>query len=479
MPRPPYPVAILTLVALLSWSTVPADSLIEPTNPGQAAPEPVNVEQPGADPSVPEPANVEQPGADSTLTEQAGEELPLADLRAFAEVFSRIKEEYVETVQDKALLEGAIRGMLSNLDPHSAYLDGEEYRDLQVGTRGEFGGLGIEVGMEDGFVKVVAPIDDTPAQRAGLQAGDTIIRIDQKPVKGLTLNEAVGMMRGEPGTEVQLTILREGGESPFDVTIERAIIQVASVRNRLLEPGFGYIRISHFQSRTTDDVVAAVETLKSASKGTLKGLVLDLRNNPGGILNSAVGVSDAFLDGGLIVYTKGRHAENQVEFKAGPDDVLSGAPIVVLVNAGSASASEIVAGSLQDHRRAIVMGQPTFGKGSVQTIVPIDDTTALKLTTARYYTPSGRSIQAQGIKPDIQLERGEFKPLLGEAEATSIKESDLLRHLEEPGEEVATEPSDALPSLIREDLQLAEALNVLKGLSILGRFDEAPAPEAE
>jgi carboxyl-terminal processing protease len=400
--------------------------------------------------------------------DEAANPLPLGDLRTFAEVFGRIKEEYVEGVEDKALLEGAIRGMLSGLDPHSAYLDNDEFKDLQVGTRGEFGGLGIEVGMEDGFVKVIAPIDDTPAQRAGLQAGDTIVRIDQKPVKGLSLNDAVTLMRGEPGTQIELTVMRGSSERPFDVTLERAIIQVASVRNRTLEPGFGYIRVSHFQSRTTEDVLAAVEALKTANDGALKGLVLDLRNNPGGVLNSAVGVSDAFLTDGLIVYTEGRQEDSKLQFQAGPDDILGGAPIVVLVNGGSASASEIVAGALQDHKRAIVMGNQTFGKGSVQTIVPIDDTSALKLTTARYYTPSGRSIQAQGITPDIELERGEFKPLEA-ADVQDLKEADLMRHLEEDASETTSTEDGEKVSLVAEDFQLAEALNVLKGLTILGR----------
>jgi carboxyl-terminal processing protease len=289
-------------------------------------------------------------------------------------------------------------------------------------------------------------------------------------VKGLSLNDAVTLMRGEPGTKIELTIMRSSDERPFDVTLERALIQVASVRSRTLEPGFGYIRVSHFQARTTEDVLAAVETLKTANAGTLKGLVLDLRNNPGGVLNSAVGVSDAFLTGGLIVYTQGRQEDSKLQFQAGPDDILTGAPIVVLVNGGSASASEIVAGALQDHKRAIVMGNQTFGKGSVQTIVPIDDTSALKLTTARYFTPAGRSIQAQGITPDIALERGEFKPLEA-VEVQDLKESDLVRHLEEQTSESAPNQDAEKVSLVAEDFQLAEALNVLKGLTILGRAD--------
>jgi carboxyl-terminal processing protease len=398
----------------------------------------------------------------------AAEELPLDDLRTFAEVYGRIKSEYVEGVQDKTLLKSAIRGMLSGLDPHSDYLDKEEYRDLQVGTSGEFGGLGIEVGIENGFVKVIAPIDDTPAQRAGLQAGDLIIRIDDKPVKGMSLSEAVNLMRGKPGTEIRLTILRSGDGQPFSVSIERDVIHVASVKSRTLEPGYGYVRISNFQARTTEDMITAIGKLKGESDGELRGLVLDLRNNPGGVLNAAVGVSDAFITGGLIVYTQGRLPDSKLQFSAGPDDVLDGAPMVVLVNRGSASASEIVAGALQDHKRALIMGTKTFGKGSVQTIVPIDDSTALKLTTARYYTPLGRSIQAQGIVPDIQLERGEFKPFL-EPDVDALSEADLSHHLDSANQVDKGKDEGLNKGLAAEDLQLAEALNVLKGLSILGR----------
>ncbi len=405
-------------------------------------------------------------------TPTPAQDLPLDDLRTFAEVFGRIKADYVEGVQDKSLIENAIRGMLSGLDPHSSYLDSEEYRELQVGTKGEFGGLGIEVGQEDGFVKVIAPIDDTPAQRAGLQAGDTIVRIDEKPVKGMNLDDAVKLMRGQPGTKIQLTILRGTDKPPFEVTLERAVIQVASVKSRTLEPGYVYVRLSQFQSHTAEDMLKAIDELKKANDGNLKGLVLDLRNNPGGVLNGAVGVSDAFLTDGLIVYTQGRIKDSRMQFKAGPDDVLNGAPIVVLVNSGSASASEIVAGALQDHKRALVMGSQTFGKGSVQTIVPIDDSRALKLTTARYYTPLGRSIQAQGITPDIMLERGEFKPL-AEQNLNALKEANLVRHLSEgaPPEPEAKDKEnekDKKPPLAAEDFQLSEALNMLKGLNRLG-----------
>jgi carboxyl-terminal processing protease len=400
--------------------------------------------------------------------EQQAADLPLQELRTFAEIFGRIKSDYVEDVEDKVLLEHAIRGMLSGLDPHSSYLSEEEYKELRVGTRGEFGGLGIEVGMEDGFVKVIAPIDDTPAQRAGLQTGDLIIRLDDKPVKGMSLNEAVNLMRGKPGSKIVLTVLREGSDKPFKVEIERAVIRVASVRKRMLEPGFGYLRLSHFQSRTTSDLLKAVERLRKEAGGNLKGVVLDLRNNPGGVLNAAVSVSDAFLERGLIVYTEGRIDDSKLEFKAGPDDVLSGAPIVVLVNGGSASASEIVAGALQDHKRAIIMGEQTFGKGSVQTIIPVDRSSAVKLTTARYFTPSGRSIQAEGIQPDIVLDRVSVQTE-EQADLKPLKEADLMRHLEGNGDNGKSLKRDdkEKASLAERDFQLNEALNLLKGLYLM------------
>ncbi|MBK1694791.1 peptidase S41 [Chromatium weissei] len=402
--------------------------------------------------------------------------LPLDELRTFADVFERIKNDYVEEAQDQSLIENAIRGMLGGLDPHSAYLNAEEYRDLQVGTSGEFGGLGIEVGLDDGLVKVIAPIDDTPAQRAGIQSGDLIVRIDDKAVKGLSLNEAVKLMRGEPGTKIRLTLMRGDNQQPFELTLERAVIQVQSVKSRILEPGYGYIRLANFQAPTTEDMLKAIEILKDSSGGALRGLVLDLRNNPGGVLNGAVGVSDAFLTDGLIVYTQGRNSESRIEFNAEPNDVLNGAPMIVLVNSGSASASEIVAGALQDHKRALIMGTQTFGKGSVQTIIPLSATTGLKLTTARYYTPSGRSIQAQGITPDIRLEHGEFKPL-AQQNLSTVKEADLARHLEQTATDknapatadAKTSNKAAEKSLIAEDFQLSEALTVLKGLTILNR----------
>ena len=404
-----------------------------------------------------------QRGAEATL--------PLEDLRTFTEVFAKIKNDYVESINDKTLLENAIRGMLSGLDPHSAYLIPDDYQELQAGTSGEFGGLGIEVGMEDGFIKVIAPIDDTPAQRAGVEAGDLVIRLDDTPVKGMSLAEAVKVMRGAPGTDIVLTIVREGADRPLRITITRDVIRVTSVRSRSLEPGYGYVRISQFQVRTGESLREAIANLREVSGGDgLKGLVLDLRNNPGGVLNAAVSVSDAFLDKGTIVYTEGRMDDAQLTFSAKGSDILDGVPLVVLVNAGSASASEIVAGALQDHRRAVIMGEKTFGKGSVQTILPLDNGSALKLTTARYYTPSGSSIQARGIVPDITLDRMRVSEIHA---SQGVKEADLARHLEsedaEGDFEAARQAQQAAgeASLAQRDFALYEALNLLKGLHIL------------
>ena len=399
--------------------------------------------------------------------------IPLNELRSLTEVFGRIKQDFVEPVTDKTLLENAIRGMLSGLDPHSTYLDAEGYKDLQVGTTGEFGGLGIEVGMEDGFVKVISPIDDTPAQRAGVQAGDLIIRLDSKPVKGMTLHQAVNIMRGKVGTDIILTIVRDGVDKPLEITITRDTIKVQSVKGRLLEDGYGYIRISQFQSHTGENLAKQIGKIRSESKGKINGLVLDLRNNPGGVLNAAVEVSDAFLENGLIVYTQGRVPDSELKFTATPNELIDGAPMVVLVNGGSASASEIVAGALQDHKRAIIMGSQTFGKGSVQTILPLKNNTALKLTTARYYTPSGRSIQASGIKPDIELESIKVASVES-SDDVRIKESDLAGHLEsgEEGKNKEAKKKDQkqeMMNLAKTDYQLYAALNMLKGLSILGK----------
>ena len=401
--------------------------------------------------------------------------LPLDELRTFTEVFSRIKADYVEPVSDKKLLEDAVQGMLSGLDPHSAYLDANSFKDMRVETEGKFGGLGIEVTMENGFVKVVSPIEDTPAARAGIKPGDLVIRLDEKAVKGLTLTEAVRLMRGKPGTDITLTIVREGVSKPLKITLTRAVIKIQSVKSRLLEPGFGYVRITQFQSGTEKGLAEVVRKLETENKGALRGMVLDLRNNPGGVLNAAVGVSDAFLDKGLIVYTEGRVEDSRMRKSAVPGDLIKGAPMVVLINGGSASASEIVAGALQDHRRAVIMGTKSFGKGSVQTIVPISNGAALKITTARYYTPNGRSIQASGIEPDIITEEAR---LTKSETADRLKEADLARHLENGDEPLKkkAEPkkednqndkknaeTGKAPAV--EDYQLQEALNLLKGIT--------------
>ncbi|THB75091.1 MAG: S41 family peptidase [Gammaproteobacteria bacterium] len=395
--------------------------------------------------------------------------LPIDELLSLSRSFAQIKAGYVEDVDDKALLQGAIRGMLQSLDPHSTFLAEEELKELREGTSGEFGGLGIEVGMENGFVKVIAPIDDTPAQRAGIRAGDLIIRLDDKPVKGLSLHEAVKIMRGKPGEPIELTVMREGNGKPFKVTIVRDVIKVKSVKSKVVGEEFGYVRITQFQARTGEYLQTALDELNSKIK--LKGLVIDLRNNPGGVLQAAVDVSDTFINDGLIVYTQGREQKPIMSFNAVPGDQLNGAPIVVLINGGSASASEIVAGALQDHGRAVIIGSRSFGKGSVQTILPLPGgKTAVKLTTARYYTPNGRSIQAEGIKPDVILD--ELQLLRKDAAKVGmVKEADLVGHLKNgksnakgDGEAVAEKPELAIT-----DYALSEAINLLKGISILQR----------
>ncbi len=407
-------------------------------------------------------------GVFAAREEAAQAKLPLSELRTFVEILNRVKSDYVEPVEDEKLLENSIRGMLDGLDPHSAYLSPDEFREVTISTSGKFGGLGIEVQMQNGFVRVVAPIDDTPAARAGIQAGDLVVRIDETAVKGLTLLDAVKLMRGDPGTKVTLMVLREGVEQPFKVDITRDIIKVKSVKSRLLEPGFGYLRITQFSSSTGNALDAEMDKLREKNEGALKGLIIDLRNNPGGVLNAAVEVSDAFLEKGNVVSIKGRLPETTQEFSASSGDLMKGQPIVVLVNGGSASASEIVAGALQDHKRAVVMGTQTFGKGSVQTILPLQNEAALKLTTARYYTPNGRSIQAHGIEPDITIspvkvsaaEDNGFKPL---------KEADLhgslINENGDEGENGAADSPDL--SLAEKDYALYEALNLLKGLYIL------------
>ncbi len=430
--------------------------------------------------------------------------LPIEELRAFSEVFARIKSDYVEPVSDKKLITEAITGMLSGLDPHSAYLDEEGFKELQVGTHGEFGGLGIEVGMEDGLVKVVSPIEDTPAYQAGIKSGDLIIKLDDTLVKGLSLNDAVKRMRGKPGTKIILTVTRKGEPKLLTFTLTRAVIKVQSVKSKLVEPGYAFVRITQFQERTGENLAAALDSLFKQSQGEMKGLVLDLRNDPGGLLNSAVGVSAAFLPkDALVVYTEGRTTDAKMRLSATvsnyarghseKDDYLKDlpaavkdVPMVVLVNGGSASASEIVAGALQDHKRAVIMGTQTFGKGSVQTILPLGNNTAIKLTTARYYTPSGRSIQAKGIVPDIAVE----DPAAGTDKGFHLREADLGRHLSnnrQSEDEKAESAKPATPAKApavkpkedetdkpavaefgaKNDYQLNQALNLLKGLNIL------------
>lgn len=424
--------------------------------------------------------------ADRSQSEMGGSEaqtqkvtIPLQELRAFAEVFERVSSDYVDVVDDKDLLEGAISGMLSSLDPHSAYLPAEEFKDMQEHTKGEFGGLGMEVGMEDGFVKVISPIDDTPAEKAGIQAGDLIIKLGDEPVKGKTLGEAVEIMRGKPGSVLKLVIVRKGEDAPISLSIKRAIIKVKSIKQKMLKDDIGYVRVSQFQVRSGPDLVKAVATLEKENKKPLQGLILDLRNNPGGVLNAAVEVSDAFLNDGLIVYTEGRIQNSQMRFEAQTGDVMKGKPVVVLINEGSASASEIVAGALQDQARAIIVGRTSFGKGSVQTLLPLHNGAAIKVTTARYFTPNGRSIQAEGIEPDIIIERVKLEKLKDSA-IGSIKESNLSGHLENGKESEAskdgsvdTESEESeIKALLDKDYELNEAVRVLKTMSLTRKMQK-------
>ena len=394
--------------------------------------------------------------------------LPLDEVRMFTEALDRIRMAYVEEIDDKTLLENAIRGMLAGLDPHSAYMAGQEYDALQETTSGEFGGLGIEVGRENGYIKVISPIDDTPADRAGIEAGDLIIQIDNKPLRELTPEEAANMMRGEPGTEVTVTIAREGME-PFELSVVREVIAITSVRSRILEPGYAYVRIAQFRLNTGKELEDELRELY-AEHGELKGVVLDLRNNPGGVLQASVRVVDAFIEDGSIVSTKGRLGGNDMTFSASLATIAPDVPLAVLVNNGSASASEIVAGALQDHGRAVVMGTQSFGKGSVQTVLPLDDTRAIKLTTSIYYTPSGRSIQAQGITPDIIVDDA-FVTRRSRS-ISQYNEADLPGRLANGnGEETVDSDEEMAEALISAeqvlvtDYPLNEALNVLKGVN--------------
>jgi len=429
-----------------------------------------------------------------TPTEEAALSLPLKELRAFVEVFERVSHDYVDSVDDKKLLEGAISGMLSNLDPHSAYLPPEDFTEMQEHTTGEFGGLGMEVGMEDGFVKIISPIDDTPAQKAGIKAGDLVIKLGNEPVKGKTLGEAVKIMRGKPGTKLELTIIRDGENAPLKIVITRAIIKVKSVKQRMLKDNIGYLRISQFQIRTGSDLIKGIAKLEKENKAPLQGLVLDLRNNPGGVLTAAVQVSDAFLNKGLIVYTEGRIKNSKMHFEAEDGDVMAGKPIVVLINEGSASASEIVAGALQDQKRALIAGRTSFGKGSVQTLLQLNNGAAIKVTTARYFTPLGRSIQAEGIKPDVVIELAKVEKVDSKG-FTRVKEKDLTGHLingnDDSGNDVITDKKEAtddkvtdkeadkaekaseeLKELLDKDYELNESLRIIKAMILAQQMQQ-------
>ena len=425
--------------------------------------------------------------------------LPIEDLRTFAEVFGKIKSDYVEEIDDKTLINEALSGMLSGLDPHSSFLDSDQTKDLQQGTSGEFGGLGIEVGMEDGFVLVISPIEDTPAYKAGLKSGDLIMKLDSTAVKGLSLNEAVKLMRGKPGSTITLQVLRKGVNAPFDLKVTRAQIRTKSIKAKLIEPNYAYIRVTQFQEKTGEDLAKSLKKLRAENKFAFNGIILDMRNNPGGLLNSSVAVSAAFLkEGDLVVYTEGRAPDSKMNLTTSPENFvrnnpeknnflkdlpedIKDTPMVVLINNGSASASEIVAGALQDHKRALIVGTRSFGKGSVQSIMPMNNGTAIKLTTARYFTPNGRSIQGKGIVPDIVVEDG--------LSAIAVRESDLNNILsnpeddekklkdapEKPAKVKSVPTSDGQEALRnfkpiklggKDDKQFLEALNILKGIDL-------------
>ena len=398
---------------------------------------------------------------------QAGSSDTFRQLKLFGDVFERVRSEYVEEVTDEKLIETAINGMLTALDPHSGYLDAKRYRDMQVQTKGEFGGLGIEVTMENGLVKVVSPIDDTPAHRAGIQAGDVITHIDSEPVLGLSLSEAVEKMRGPVDTLIALTLRREGNDEPLDVSMARAVITISPVRYRV-ENDIGYLRVTAFNEQTEAKLKEGIDDVKAELGSSLKGFVIDLRNNPGGLLEQAIAVSDAFLDRGEIVSTRGRRTDSIQRFNARRGDLAEGLPLVVLINGGSASASEIVAGALQDHHRAIVMGTQSFGKGSVQTIMPLPGHGAIRLTTARYYTPAGTSIQAKGIVPDIEVRQSRIEVI---EDGAGRREADLRGRLENEQSDDDAEAGDVGETIADnegEDYQLARALDLLRGIAMFG-----------
>jgi carboxyl-terminal processing protease len=396
------------------------------------------------------------------------------DINRFINTISVIKKDYALPVNDKKLLENAIRGMVNNLDPHSEYLDEDAYKSLLTSTSGEFGGLGIEVTSEFGVLKVISPIDDTPAAKAGIKAGDYIVALNGKPVNDMTANEAIGQMRGAKGTQIVMTILRKNTKDPLKFTLTRATIHIDSVKSKMLDGNVGYVRLSQFQEATTQLLETAINNLQKQAHGNLKGLILDLRNNPGGLLETAVGVVNLFLDSDKltkfdkkIVYTEGRVSEAQYKAKATGQDIMHGAPLIVLINEGSASASEIVSGALQDYHRAVIVGTTSFGKGSVQTVLPLDETHAIKLTTALYLTPSGRIIQNQGIIPDIFIADVKVSSAKDLASLDPLREMQLKDHLNNPNKDLKIDaPNQALLALAQEDFQLYESLNILRAMSL-------------
>lgn len=401
-------------------------------------------------------------------------------IELFTDVLAIVKKSYVEEVDTKKLVYGAINGMLTSLDPHSSFMPPETYKEMKIDTKGSFGGLGIEITVKEGILTVISPIEDTPAFKAGIKAGDQILKIDDKFTKDLTITDAVKRMRGVKGTKVTLTIMREGFDKTKEFVLERDIIQVKSVKHKVLDDGYGYIRIAQFQEKTDDDLEKALQALQADQK-PLKGLVLDLRNDPGGLLDQAVRVSEHWIDEGkLIVYTEGREKDSQMRFTSRRGHKQSDYPIVVLINSGSASASEIVAGCLQDHKRAVVMGTQSFGKGSVQTIIPLADNSGLRLTTARYFTPSGRSIQAKGITPDIVAEKVDLAASSEKREGMHIREKDLENHFEvdkkDGGDEKKEKPAPyKTDEMIKSDSQVLRALDLLKGWEILKTMGKLPS----
>jgi carboxyl-terminal processing protease len=406
-----------------------------------------------------------EPERSQSSDSNAEDRLPLRELRTFTQVFEQVRLGYVEEVTDTELLENAIEGLLTGLDPHSTYLKKEDYGELQESASGEYGGLGMEVGADSGLIKVISPIDGSPAAKAGIKAGDLIIEMNDSPIRGLGLQKAIDKLRGEKGTSIKLTIYRKGQEGPLTFNLVRDIIQISAVRSEMLEPGYGYVRIAQFQITSGDDFVTEVESLKNASPAALKGLIIDLRNNPGGLVPASVTVADALINAGTLVYTEGRMPSSNRRFEAENGDILQGVPIVVLINGGSASASEIVAGALQDNGRAAIVGTQSFGKGSVQSVLPLGDGRAVKLTTARYFTPNGRSIQAEGIAPDIVIEPAEIRPY---NISNRVREENLDGHLESDGtlsDNSKKSEKEQIPSI--DDNQLYEALNLLKGFQLL------------